>query len=92
MCRGLVGEICALHCDDESMASVHVVCLPTGLWDVEIGAICIPGIHSGKRLNMHLYIKCNYKELGPLTAKLALLLITIMKYGIYQFLLHKQLE
>ncbi|XP_078326911.1 low-density lipoprotein receptor-related protein 2-like isoform X1 [Crassostrea virginica] len=62
LCRGLVGEICALHCDDESMASVHVVCLPTGLWDVEIGAICIPGSRSEKEKgqddagnNMDLY-------------------------------------
>ena len=29
------------------------------------------------------------KELGQLSAKLALLLIKIMKYGIDQFLLHK---
>ena len=29
------------------------------------------------------------KEKGPRTAKLALFLINIMKYGIVQFLLHK---
>ena len=34
--------------------------------------------------------KCGiYKELGSRTAKLALLLIKIMKNGIVQFLLHK---
>ena len=56
LCRGLVGEICALLCDDESIDSVHVVCLPSGLWDVEIGAICIPGSRSGKRLNMYCLV------------------------------------
>ena len=40
VCRGLVGEICALNCDDETMESVHVFCSSMGFWDKDISTIC----------------------------------------------------
>ena len=48
VCRGLVGEICALNCDDETMESVHIVCSSTGLWNKDISTICTSGSQLSK--------------------------------------------